>query len=245
MPGTRSTAQGSLPREEEAITMSYLDRKFAELEAKFTDLISAKDARISSLEDEVKTLQAKVSKLHENIDENEAYERRDCLVFSGAALPSFSTGEICSNLVTEMVTQKLQLNITQADISVSHRLGPKPASQATDKRPIIAKFCRRDLKREVLKVGRSTRAEGFYVSESLTPARKNIFYTLRQIRKAHPSIVKGLTTRDGRIYAYTEPVNPTATNARDQQHYIGNQATLAEFCEKFVKLPLENFLSSS
>ena len=67
MPGTRSTAQGSLPREEEAITMSYNDRKFADLEAKFTDLISAKDARISSLEDEVKTLQVKISKLH--IDE--------------------------------------------------------------------------------------------------------------------------------------------------------------------------------
>ena len=56
MPGTRSTAQGSLPRDEETITISYLDRKFADLEAKFTDLISAKDDRISTLGDEVKSL---------------------------------------------------------------------------------------------------------------------------------------------------------------------------------------------
>ena len=186
MLGTRSTAQEPLLRDEEAITMRYFARKFADLETKFTDLISAKDARISTLEDEVKSL---LGKLHQNNDEIEAYERRDCLVFSGAALPSVSMGEICSNLVTERVTQKLQLNITQTDMSVSHRLGPRPTNQSTDKRPNIAKFCRRDLKRDISMAGRSTCAEGLIVSESLTPARKNIFYTLRQIRKAHPSIV--------------------------------------------------------
>ena len=84
--------------------MSYFDRKFADVEAKLHDIISVKYAKISSLEDEVESLQNKLSKLHENIDENEAYERRDCLMFSGAALPSVSTGEICSNLMTEMMT---------------------------------------------------------------------------------------------------------------------------------------------
>ena len=92
----------------------------------------------------MKSLQVKTSKLHENIDENEAYERRDCLVVSGAALPSFSTGEICSNLVTNMVTHY------QAYINVSHQLGSKSTKKSTGKRPFIATLCRPDLKCDVL-----------------------------------------------------------------------------------------------
>ena len=36
---------------------------------------------MNALEDQVNQLQEKLSKLQEKVDENEAYERRNCLIF--------------------------------------------------------------------------------------------------------------------------------------------------------------------
>ena len=55
---------------------------------------------MSSLETQVQTLQ-------NSLDDNDAYERRDCLVLSGSSLPVFETGEICTNLVRDLVAQKI------------------------------------------------------------------------------------------------------------------------------------------
>ena len=240
----RNTATSSGSSSDSPITIAYMDQKFSEMEREFTALLEEKVEAINFLRTRVKTLEDQLKKIQDSIDDNEAYERRDCLVLAGPVLPEVSTGELCTNHVVNLVSQKLQININPSDISVSHRLGPKRPSQGPDKRPIIAKLCRRDLKREVLQAARSRRVAGFFVSESLTPVRRTIFNALRKMRKSHPTVVKGVSTQDGRVFAFTKPINPSATNARDQKHLIKNHNCLVEFCRDFVKRPLDQFLIS-
>ena len=237
-----ATASASKSTTNQPVTIEYLERKFQDMEDKFTSMLQAKNAEIASLQEKVSSLETQVQALQNSLDDNDAYERRDCLVLSGSSLPVFETGEICTNLVRDLVAQKLQLNISSSEISVAHRLGQRPQSQMVDKRPIIAKFCRRDMKRDILTASRRNRAEGLYVNENLTPKRRNIFNVLRRMRKSHPGIVKGVTTYDGRVYAFTKPINPAATNPRDQRHLISDQVMLTNFCREFIKSSLDEFL---
>ena len=63
-----------------------------------------------------------------------------------------------------MVANKLSLNISASDVSVAHRLGKKIETKGDDKRPVIAKFCRQDVKRTIPTAGRTKKAENFFVS---------------------------------------------------------------------------------
>ena len=120
-----------------------------------------------------------------------------------------------------MVANKLSLKNSASDNSVAHRLGKKKETQGDDRRPVIAKFCRRDVKRTILTAGLTKKAETFFLSESLTPTRRTDFHTLRQMKKTHPGIVKGVTTYEGRNFVFTNLVNPAVINAQD--HLLGQK----------------------
>ena len=196
------------------------------------------------------------------MDEEDAYVRRDTIIFSGSAVPPVVNGEICANIVTDLAKDKLRMQIRDGDISTAHRLGKKPTTQGPDKRSIIVKLCRRDLKTEILQAKKnlvSTRNSTLYINESLTPRRSTILYTLRRIKRTHPSVVVGCSSFDGRVYAYTKPA-PTRSSAQTQdgesatadsnqrprnvRHLINTHDSLVNFCRKYVKQPLDNFLES-
>ena len=79
--------------------------------------------------------------------------------------------------------------------------------------------------------------------ENLTPTRRNIFKTLRKMKTAHPDFVKGVSTFEGKVYAYT-PNEGSQPNARDKRHLVNNSETLNKFYREFVKKPLELFLEN-
>ena len=62
------------------------------------------------------------------------------------------------------------------------------------------------------------------------------------MRKSHPSRVTGVTTYDRRVYAFAKPVNPAATNARDQRHLISDQVMFPKTVENISKAHLMNFM---
>ena len=129
------------------------------------------------------------------------------MIFSGNSVPEASHGEICSNIIQKLVQDELKIKLKPEDISVAHRLGKKPINQVPDKRGIIVKLCRRETKRELLMAKRSlprTNSSSLFINESLTPKRNTILYALRQMKKAHPNIIAGCSSYDGRIYAYTK-----------------------------------------
>ena len=211
---------------------------------------------IVELRTEVTTLKSHVSKLESCVDDADAYERRDTIILSGNAIPLGNNGELCTNIVQEVVKNELRIELPCSAISTAHRLGKKPENQQPDKRSIIVKLCQRDTKRQLMaacKTQNRTSVDNrtqnnpprLFINESLTPIRRTIYHTLRRLKNSHPDLVCGCSTFDGRVYAYTRTNSPqTSTRNRDRRHLINNHEALKEFCNEFVKLPLESFLDA-
>ena len=224
-----------------------LNNSFDGLRRYFDDILAKKDEEILQLKTESTELKTRIIKLENTLDEEDAYIRRDSLIFSGNAIPTVTNGELCKNIVKSVVEEKLKIKISDSDISVAHRLGKKPTAQIPDRRQIIAKFCRMDTKRELLMAKRSfsnrTDTSSLFINESLTPRRRAIFYSLRQMRKAHPSIISGCSTIEGRVCVFTK--NPQQSeHHRSKRHFINTHESLKQFCDEYIKEPMERFLSS-
>lgn len=233
-----------LKSEDSKILLSVLLEKIDELRQEFTAALKAKNLEISSLRGDVNALKSKVSQLELQLDEADSYERRDTLILTGESIPLHSQGEVCSEVARQVVSEKLKISLPPNSINTCHRLGRKPIHQTPDRRPIIVKFCQRDVKMEVLVSARKLRVSNFYANESLSPTRRSILYALRKIKKAHPNLVTGCTSYDGKIYAYTKPSVTAPDNSRSVRHAIKSKDHLREFCESFIKKPLEDFLDN-
>ena len=176
------------------------------------------------------------------MDDNDAYERRDTIIIAGQGIPEVSQGEICSNVVRNLIQEKLNIVIQNNDISTAHRLGPKRENQSSDKRNLIVKLCRRDLKRDLISASKRQQSPSIFINESLTPTRKTILNALRKMKRDHPNLVKGCSTFNGRVFAFTPVTQGPST--RDVRHLVNNHETLVKFCCDYVKLPLDLFLQS-
>jgi len=202
-------------------------------------LLELKSKEINDMKDEIAHLKSTVSRLEEKIDDSDSYERRDTVVFSGCAIPPATPDEICRDMVVDIVKNKLRLNIAPSDISTAHRLGKRPVSQLPDNRKIAVKLCRRDLKRDLLFSRRNLKPEGLYISESLTPVRNTILFVLRKMKRAHPNIVKGCTSIDGRVFGFV-----ASDGDRPKRLLVNCHQQLLDFCDNVVGKPLTDFLDS-
>ena len=221
--------------------ITQLNQKCEEVNMLKTELAS-KSSLMDELNTEVKTLKKDVTQLRNLIDDSDAYERKDTIIISGSSLPTYIRGEDSSSIVREIIREKLRVVVNENDVSTAHRLGRPPTAQNPDKRGIIVKLCRRDVKNNILEASRKMKLNGFFASESLTPTRLSILKTLKDIKKKHGDIVKGCTSYDGKIYAYTESPNP-AQSTRDLRHLVNTKEQLMSFCTIFVKKPMDDFLA--
>ena len=196
--------------------------------------------KVQSLEDESKNLRDLVSRLEERIDDTDAYERRDCVVFNGDALPIAASGENTASIATDIIRNKLRINIKQEEISTAHRIGKKPVNQTPDRRKIIIKLCRRDLKKDILFACKELKP-GFYANESLTPLRNTILYGLRKMKRddTASAVVRGASTYDGRVFAWIR----TPGSTKDSRISINTRIKFEEFTKKYINLPVEQFIS--
>ena len=223
--------------------LKNLRTELSTMKSEFSDLLSKKNETIQKLEEEVNKLNSKVEKLESLIDDGDAYERRDTVIISGSSIPPVSQGEICTNIARQLLQEKLNLVIPETDISTAHRLGKKTNTQSPDTRSIIVKFCRRDSKRRAIAASKHLRNPAIYINESLTPMRRTIFKTLRSMKRAHPDLVRGCTTYEGRVFAFTKSTVASAQN-RDKRHLINSYGDLIGFCREYVKKPLDLFLDT-
>ena len=67
--------------------------------------------------------------MEEKINEADAYKRRDTMILSGSDVPSATQGEIVSDIVCDVVRDRLKMEMDVTDISAAHRLGSKPKSK--------------------------------------------------------------------------------------------------------------------
>ena len=61
----------------------------------------------------------KVTRMDKCLDDEDAYNRRECLIFSGNTVPASKPDENCGNIVKNIVKEKLHLQ-QNMDISIQH-----------------------------------------------------------------------------------------------------------------------------
>ena len=227
-------------REEFSAFSRLLKEEFKEFRQGVNEKLEEAFSTIRKLEEENKDLRNIVNRLEEKIDDGDAYERRDCVVFNGDALPVAENGENTVLVASELIKNTLKINIKPEEISTAHRMGKKPVNQAPDRRKVIIKLCRRDLKKDILFACKNIKP-GFYANESLTPIRNTILFGLRNMRKdpTASAIVKGASSYDGRVFAWVKSTNST----RDTRISINTRVKFEEFACKYVQMPVDNFIS--
>ena len=219
-----------------------------------------KELKIENLEEKLleaekckKKLNEKISSLEDKIDATEAYERRDTVILSGA-IPPVSTSENIRQVTVDLIKSKYRnIDISPNDISICHRLQTKSLSDGSQKPPnIYVKFVRRDSKRELIKASKEQARDAqnkVFANESLTPIRTSIMQSLLKIKRTNTTI-KGVTSIEGQVYAYTAPHGQTAPadgssrRPRDQRHVINTKEQLQAFCDTFLRRPLEDLVDS-
>jgi len=213
----------------EAIT-----KQISTLREVFLQKLLTKDREISELNRKVSKLESQVENLEQMMDDAGASERKDCIVFVGDGVPPSETGENCKNLICNFSRDKLRLNVDLTDISSAHRLGRKSARQGPDRRGIVVRLCRSDLKSEIRSAAKNLRPN-FYVNEYLTPVRSSIFRALKAAKKKFPRIISGFTSIDGSVYAWLKTEDG---NARDTRFLINSHKKLLEFCREKLNCEL-------
>ena len=183
--------------------------------------------------------------MEERIEDNESYERRDCLVFSGAKIPPHANDENCISIIQELARNNLKISIPENEISVAHNVGTRNPTQSGNKRSIIAKFCRRNTKMDVLSSARKMKIENLFVNESLTPQQRTIGYVLRRARRDRPDRISGSTTVDGKHYVWIKPVNSSAPASKNNKLLIGTIEKLRRFTLEYLEKPLSAYIDEN
>lgn len=199
-----------------------VDKRVGELEIKCQTVVQEN----TFLRAEVLRLSRSLDDVSNEIDNMNQYGRRDCCEISGLPVEH---GEDTNKLVINLGSQ-MGLNLTESDISVSHRLPNNnsyssrlkqgkvnPVSQIPK---LIVKFVRRDTKelfyksRKHLKgittkdLGLSRLAENkIYISESLSPRNREIFKACLKFKERN--YFKYIWTQQGRIYLRKNSDTPT------------------------------------
>ena len=92
------------------------------------------------LQNKVTSLEDTVSRLENQLDDLEQYERSDTIIINGPALPREQNHENSTDLVANAIIVNLHISINHADINVAHRLGYKSQNK---ERPVIVKLLNR------------------------------------------------------------------------------------------------------
>ena len=238
--------------------VSDLEEKFNAstnaMKEEWMTVCKAKDEKIVHLQNSCTILEKKCFDLEDKIDATEAYERKDTIVISGAVPPS-TEGEDITRVTIDLLKAKLPgIEMHPTDISICHRLQKKRSADGTIKPPnIYVKLVRREQKKALILASKSqpkTATNKIFVNESLTQQRSSVLHTLLKLKKDH-DVIKGATSMEGNVYAYTEPPPPahassggTRSKPKDIRHLINNRRSLQKFCDDYLRRPLEELLEA-
>jgi hypothetical protein len=158
--------------------------------------------------------------------------RRECVEIQGIPAPDHPTKESTNDIVMKVASKFMDIDITEKDISVSHRLPVNKGYTGNRLEPaIIVKFVRRDTKVAFYRAGsklknKTTRdrdlgyqaANGIYINESLTEMNKALLKCCLKTKK--DLNYKYIWTSNGRIYL--------RKNEESQRIYIKNEGQLTK-----------------
>ena len=165
------------------------------MSAKFDDLekeIKKKDEKINQLNKTIENLVEKQKRLSSKIDDLEQYSPRNYLVLH---VVNESNDENTDEIIIKTFSEELGVEIKEADLDRSHRLG-KPKRKDNKPRPIIVKFARCAVRREIVMNKRKLKGKLLLMAESLTSSRMQ---SLGDAQRKYG--VRNVWTSDGRVMA--------------------------------------------
>lgn len=141
---------------------------------KISKIIGEKTADIiKAYEEKVILLETKLGKAYEDIDALEQYSRRNNIRIYG--VPE-TTGEDIDTVITSVCKEKLGVDVTAGSIDCCHRLGKKENGN----RPILVKFCSRNIKQAVYNTKSKLKGTKMVIREDLTKRRLSL---LKDVQK--------------------------------------------------------------
>ena len=141
-------------------------------------------------------LKASIVSLEEELDDQQQYSRRTCLLIHGV---KETPREDTDNIVLGVMDDKLGLKMSINEVTRTHRIGRKRTGEAAKPRPIIARFLSYRQRKAVFDRKKNLKGQGIVITESLT---KNRFSLLNSCFQTFDK--KNVWTLDGRIYCKPE-----------------------------------------
>ena len=214
-------------------------RKLLERVVKLERAVKALELENNALKAQLNTTISKVKTNEVLLDEQEQYMRRDCIEIKGIPI----SRDEDTNEVVKQVAGLLDVEVSEDDISISHRLPPiRPWTDdnGTVHSPppsIIAKFVKRDVKEKFYRArynlkdkssrdlaGLSSAEENkIFISESLTQTRKKLFKAALKVKKELN--FDFVSTTNGRIFL--------RQNKDSRSHLITSESDLAKLKASF------------
>ena len=185
--------------------------------------IQRKDAIIGSLNNENDLLKSSIRHLNDILNEAEAYQRRENLIFNGlllrmadiASVNDDPLAESCPSIASQIATfcsDKLNIDIADKDISVAHALG-------NGRKAIIVRFVRRYARDKVfyaktkLKNYKDAAGNKVFINEDLTEnARKILKVARTKLRDRH---IAAVWIKSGHVF-YKDNRGTTTLHSLDE-----------------------------
>lgn len=175
--------------------------------------IQTNKRELEKLKQDLNKLKNEKTKLETQFDDAEQYSRRNCLLLHG--VPEV-TNEDTTAVVTDIIKNKLKINIDSHAFDRTHRLGRpnRPSDDGetpTKPRPIIMKFISYANRAAVYKEKRLLKRSPMLISENLTAKRMKVY------RAAYSMVKEGKLeyswTQDGRITVLTHQNRKVSINS--------------------------------
>ena len=218
----------------------------------FTECKNEYEVENARLREEVADLRAGMQKMVDREDTSNQYSRLDCITISPKkdnsgsflqnTIPNYENSENTKSLVIQLFKDHLNLNLTNNDISIAHRLQPPKKSRngsetAHNRRSIVVRFCRKDLVATTFSHCKEM-SPPFFVNESLTPTRRKICYALRSLKRKHSDKLAKVNTFKGmpRVFLHHSGPSTTSTTKRFD---IPTILELENFAKNYLKTTLQ------
>ena len=167
-------------------SIQAINDKFVE----FENEIKKKDEEIADLKKDVRNLTGKLHDVNNQLDRQEQYSRRNCLLLHGV---DETDHEVTDDIIIKTIKDKMDVEITPESIDRTHRLGKKQQNTGRP-RPIIVKFSTYNTRHKIFRNKKVLKGKGVSITESLTQKRVEL---LKKAREEHG--FKSVWTQDGKI----------------------------------------------
>ena len=156
-----------------------------------------REQKVKDLEKEVSKLKKELSTVNKTLEEQEQYSRRNCLRIQGI---KETEGENTDALVSNIVRDRLKIDISPSDIDRSHRIMPRNRNpdETVKEKCIIVKFATYNMRQRVYQARAKLKGTTIFINEDLTSERQALMYAARKCRA-----ISWTWSQDGKIFGIT------------------------------------------